>query len=368
MLPRVRPVAATLVLLVAVSSLLGALPPAGAASGSVTPSFGSTRGGTGVPNGPVSCSELVTGPTLGALVSQYYPNGSLLPSESQAVQAVNATWNALCGSATFQQALASAAGGWFEYTSRMQDKNRSASGDLVGSLFVDFQLTWNASCPSGGAGYPMGFGCQFNDVWQANLTDQSVTGPAVSATSLRFVPCDTPNANETAVGSVEGFFPAPGTAPNESVAVQEVQTIWGAICTSSTYYDLAAPLNMPQALSFSTWRATAGSNATLSPSGNLYFEWRLFTGNGPCPSENGSSSIGTTCSYSESWTADLTLDTFTGPSNSSSPGLGGSPAPAPSGSNNNAGVSWSPTMIGLGLLGGVVGFLVLAAVVYRRRR
>src|SRR5580658_339780 len=152
--------------------------PTGTAAGHVTPSFGSTQGGTGVPSGPVSCDELVTGATLAGLVAQYYPNGSLLPSESQAEQAVNTTWANVCGSTTFQQAVSAAAGGWFEYSSRMQDKNRTASGELVGSLFVGFALTWNASCPSGGIGYPTGYGCQFNDLWQANLTDQSVAGPA----------------------------------------------------------------------------------------------------------------------------------------------------------------------------------------------
>jgi len=363
---RVRPGTAPLVLLVAVCSLLGAPLPAGAAAGSAAPSFGGTQGGTGVPNGPVSCSGLVTGATLTSLVSQYYPNSSLLPSESQAEQAVTTSWNDLCGSAAFQQAASSAAGGWFEYTSRMQDKNWTASGELVGSLFVYFELTWNASCPSGGTVYPAGYGCQFNDAWQANLTDQSVTGPAVTITSLRFVPCDTPSANQTAVGSVEGFFPDPGTSPNESVAVQEVQTIWGAICASPTYYGLAAPLHMPQALSFSTWRATTGLNATLSTSGHLYFEWSLFTGDGLCPQENGSGSNGLTCSFYESWTADLTLDTFTGPSASSFPAIGGTVL-APQGAGNNLSASWVPTVLGFCAFGGVVVVGALVGVVERRR-
>ncbi|HEY6238622.1 MAG TPA: hypothetical protein VIZ68_05505 [Thermoplasmata archaeon] len=356
--------ATTLVLLVAGCSLLSAILPVGAAAGPVAPSVGSTRGGTGVPAGPVSCSALVDGSTLTALVSQYYPNGSLLPSESQAEQAVVTTWNDVCGSTEFDQALAAAAGGWFEYTSRMQDKNRTASGGLVGSLFVDFTLTWNASCPSGGSGYVTGYGCQFKDVWQANLTDQSVTGPAVTITSLRFVPCDTPDANGTAVGSVQEFFPSPGTAPNESVAVQEVQVMWGAICTSSTFYGIAASLEMPQALSFSTWRADAGPNATLDPSGHLYFEWSLFTGDRPCPSENGSYANGLTCSYSESWTADLTADTYSGPSLSGYP-LGSGAVESPPGAGNLPTTQWIPVVVGVSVVGGAVGVVIW---VLRRRR
>jgi hypothetical protein len=367
MQPRVRAGIVSLVLLVAVCSLLGVLLPTAAAAGSAAPSFGSTRGGTGVPNGTVSCSGLVTGATLTSLVSQYYPNGSLLPSESQADQAVTTTWNDLCGSAAFQQALSSARGGWFEYISLMQDKNWTASGQLVGSLFVDFELTWNATCPSGGSGFPAGFGCQFKDVWQANLTVQSVAGPAATITSLRFVPCETPDANVTAVGSVEGFFPDPGTAPNESVAVQEVQTIWGAICTSSTYYSVAASLDLPQALSFSTWRATTGPNSSLNSSGHLYFEWSLFTGDGPCPSQNGSGSNGLTCSYSESWRADLTMDTYTGPSASSSPYLGSGAPQAPSGVASNQSTSWLPIAVGYCAFGSVVVAAVLVGARERRR-
>jgi hypothetical protein len=365
--PRARPRAAPLVILVVACSLLSALIPAGAAADRITPSFGSTRGGTGVPNGSVSCSELVTGATLSGLVAQYYPNASLLPSESQAEQAVNTTWNDLCGSIPFQQAVSSAGGGWFEYISLMQDKNRTASGDLVGSLFVDFDLTWNASCPSGGTGYPAGYGCQFNDAWQANLTDQSVTGPAVNITSLRLVACDTPDANETAAGSVEGFFPDAGTSPNESVAIQEVQAIWWAICSSATYYGLAASLDLPQVLSFSTWRATTGPNATLSTSGPLYFEWSLFTGDRSCPSENGSSSSGAECSYYESWTADLTQDTYAGPTVSSYPILGGPPG-TPQATENGQYASGIPTILGFCAFGGVVVVAVLVDAMDRRRR
>jgi hypothetical protein len=360
-----RPHGLSFIILVAACTLLSPLVPAAAGTPSLTPAFGSSRGGVGVPNGPVTCSELVTEATLTGLVSQYYPNASLLPSESQAEQAVNSAWNALCGSATFQGALSSAAGGWFAYIASMQDKNWTASGALVGSLFVDFELTWNASCPSGGAGYPAGHGCQFDDLWQANLTTQAVTGPAVTITSLRFAPCDTPHANETAVGSVEGFFPDPGTAPNESVAVQEVQTIWGEICTSSTYYQIAAPLPMPQALGFSTWRGSGGPNGTLGASGHLFFEWTLFTGNGPCPAHNGSATEGVTCSYSESWTADLTLDTYSGPTNSSFPNLGGAPLAS---SPTNSTDGWVTTATGFGLLGSVVAVAVLVGVLDRRRR
>jgi hypothetical protein len=366
MRPRIRPGWAPLALLVALCSLLGSLPPVGAASGAVAPSFGSTRGGTAVPNGPVSCGALVSGPTLTGLVSQYYPNASLLPSESQAEQSVSASWNGLCASGTFQQVLSASRGGWFEYISLMQDKNRTASGDLVGSLFVDFQLMWNASCPSGGADYPAGAGCQLNDVWQANLTDPSVTGPATTVTSLRFVPCDTPDANATAVSSVEGFFPDPGVAPNESVAVQEVQAIWGTICTSSAYYALAAPLDLPQVLSFSTWRATTGPNATLGTSGDLYFEWSLWTGDRACSPLNGSSSNGLDCSYYESWTADLTQDTFSGPSATSYPDLGGTAA-APSGAGDDPNASWLPITLGFGALSGVVVVATVVAVLDRRR-
>jgi hypothetical protein len=364
----VPPVATPLAILVAFCSVLGAMLPAGAAAGAIAPSYGSTRGGTGVPNGPVSCSELVNGTTLAGLVSQYYPNGSLLPTESQAEQAVNTTWSSLCGSTPFQQAVSSAAGGWFEFISSMQDKNRTSSGDLVGSLFVDFELTWNASCPSNGGGYLPGYGCQFNDVWQANLTDQSVAGPAITITSQRFVPCNTPDANATAVSSVQGFFPDPGTSPNESAAVQEVQTIWGAICTSSSYYAIAASLDVPQVLSFSTWRATTGANSTLSTAGDLYFEWTLSTGDGPCPSQNGSASNGQICSYSESWTADLTLDTYTGPASSGYSGLGSGPPPGPESAGTNLSTPWIPAVVGFVAFGGVVSVACLTGIANRRRR
>jgi hypothetical protein len=364
--PRARPGAATLVLLVAACSLLSVLLPVGTVAASVSPSYGSTRGGTQVPNGPVSCSDLVTGATLTGLVDQYYPNASLLPSQTQAEHAVTSTWSQLCNSTAFQQVLSSAKGGWFEFISIMQDKNRTSTGDLVGSLFVDFQLTWNASCPSGGAVYPAGYGCQFQDVWQANMTEASVTGPAVTITSARFVPCDTPDANETAVGSVEGFFPDPGTLPNESLAIQEVQTIWGSICSSSSFYDLAVTLDLPQDLSFSTWRATIGPNATLSTTGHLYFQWSLWMGDRPCPTQNGSDSNGLSCSYQESWTADLTLNTFSGPSVSSFPNFGGPPGAQQTAGNDLTG-QWDPTLIGLGLLSGVVVVAVLVGVVERRR-
>jgi hypothetical protein len=366
--PRVRPFATALVFLVAVGAVLGVLPPAGAAVGSPTPSFGSTQGGTGVPGGPVTCSELVTGATLAGLVAQYYPNASLLPSESGAEQAVNTTWNSLCGSTPFQQAVSSAAGGWFAYISRMQDKNWTASGGLVGSLFVYFELTWNASCPSGGIGYPAGFECQYNDVWQSNLTDQAVTGPSATISSLRLVPCDTPAANDTAVGSVEGFFPDAGASPNESAAAQEVQTIWGEICTSASYYAVASPLDVPQALQFSTWRALPGTNTTLSTSGHLYFEWSLFTGDGPCPSENGSSSNTQTCSYSTGWTADLTLDTYTGPTVTGSPLLGGPRSLAPLAAGTNQSAPWVPAVVGFGAFGGVVVLAAVVGVSVLRRR
>jgi len=355
-----------LVLVVAICTLLTALLPAGGATTPVAASFGSTNGGTQVPNGPVSCDGLVSGTTLIALVAQYYPNASLLPSEDQAEAAVTTLWNTLCASATFQSALSFAVGGWFEYSSDMQDKNRTASGDLVGSLFVDFELTWNASCPSMGPGFPEGFGCQFQDTWQANLTAQSVLGPAVKITSLRFVPCDTPDANNTAVGSVEGFYPAPGTSPNESVAVQEVQAIWGAVCTSAAYYDLAAPLDMPQALSFSTWRATPGLNGTLSTSGHLYFEWSLFLGDRPCASENDSALSGLNCSYSESWTADLTTDTYSGPAASSFPLFGGT-VRIPPYQGNNTTPPWGPVAVAFGAFSGVIVVAGLLGVAERRR-
>ena len=242
----------------------------------------------------------------------------------------------------------------------MQDKNWTASGDLVGSLFVYFELTWNASCPSGGSGYPAGVGCQYNDVWQANLTDSAVTGPSTTISSLRLVPCDTPSANETAVASVGGFFPDPGAAPNESVAVAEVQTIWGAICTSASYYAVAAPLDVPQVLSFSTWRAMPGTNATLSSAGHLYFEWSLSTGDGPCPSDDSSNSSDLNCSYSDSWTADLTLDTYSGPTVSGYPATGTPLGAGPAVAATNPSAPWVPAVVGFGAFGGVV---VLAAVV-----
>ena len=366
--PRLGLGPATLAVLVAGCSLLGALLPVGAIAGPFDPAFGSTHGGTGVPRGPVTCSELVTDTTLTELVSQYYPNDSLLPSENQAEQAVTVVWNDLCGSTTFQQALTSAGGGWFEYASQMQDKNWTDSGLLVGSLFIDFELTWNASCPSGGTGYPAGYGCQFKEAWQTNLTEQSVTGPKVTITSLRLVPCVTPDANETAVRAVGSFFPSPGTAPNQSLAVQEVQAIWGAICTSASYYDLAAPLVFPQALTFSAWRATPGSNSSLGTSDHLYFEWSLVMGDLPCPAENGSSSNGLTCSYWESWTGDLTSDTYSGPSASAFPNLGGPSVGAPQVHGNNLIGSWDPTLLGFFALGSVIVVAVLVGVIDRPRR
>ena len=121
--------------------------------------------------------------------------------------------------------------------------------------------------------------------------------------------------------------------------------IWGAICSSSTYYEVAASLDLPQALSFSTWRATTGPNATLGTSGDLYFQWSLSTGDHPCSPMNGSSWNNETCSYSDSWTADLTLDTYSGPSVSGFPNSG-APIQAPPVPVNDPGSDWVPTAVG----------------------
>ena len=81
---------------------------------------------------------------------------------------------------------------------------------------------------------------------------------------------------------------------------------------------------------------------------------------------NGSNSSGLTCSYSESWTADLTLDTYTGPTATSFPNLGGA-LPAPSAPAGNPSASWVPAIVALSVVGGAAGIVVLVVLAYRRR-
>lgn len=266
-----------------------------------------------------SCASVASNASLVALVDQYYlhSNSSLLPSQSTAESAAVAIWETVCSSSPFNSVYSTYSDVSFADSAQVQDKNVTAGGIIVGSLFVSFKLTWNTSCPSGATRYPVGFGCVFSDVWSGNLTTGKVAGPAQGVVSARFIQCDTPSGNLSNVQAVDGFYPNPFQRPNQSTAEQEVQTLWGEVCSSETYYQTLNQQPGATPGGVSAWTTAGGMNA--SGPGDLFVQWSI--------GWTASCAQGPSCFYSEEWTADLLADTVTGPRLSISIPLGSPPGP-----------------------------------------
>lgn len=351
------------------------------------------------PRATTSCTSQLSNASLTSSVDAHYPNASLMPAKAQAEANALSAWQAVCGSSAFQSAESSGANLTFEYLVVAGDKNVTANRTIIGSLFVNFSIRWSASCPAGA--FPAGYPCEFSDQWSANLTTQAIAGPASTIASQRLAQCDTPAQNESDVYSIGDFYvPPPSgvnqtspTQPNESVADAEVATIWGAVCSSSAYY--AVLLAHPSAeLSTSAWiggggsgngstgstngasssrRALFGAVMNNTPGANLSFEWSLGW-DADCPVNGTEYPNGTECYFTESWTANLVANSYTGPVEQiADRGLGSGPPPyngAGSAENGTATSTpvWSTPLFWAALLVGVAAVLGAAIVVTRRAR
>lgn len=330
------------------------------------------------------CGVWLANNSLTASVNEHYPNASLLPNASVAVANAISAWQSVCGSAGFQAAEAAGSNLSFAYSVQALDKNTTTNGTIIGSLFVTFRLGWTASCPPGS--YPSGYPCDFTDRWDANLSTGMVAGPISAVASARLAACDTPNQNESDAYAIGDFYPGGPTEPSQAVASQELATMWGAICSSTAYFNIL--VSHPSAeLSWSVWIG-ATTNATASPapvaaslavvggnspnatSGGLTFEWSLGW-DAACPVHNGTYSNESGCYFSENWVADLVADTYTGPTETIAQG-DSTPGPASSGAGGAAGNALSAlganVVLGADVVAGVAIVLAGVAVALRTPR
>lgn len=297
------------VLILGFAAAAAVLPPAGHASGSPPP--------------VAPCASVLSNSTLLGAVDRFYqyPNGSLLPSRSTAENSTLDTWSAICGSSAFATAYENTTNRTLGVSVAVGDQNRTASGELIGSLFATFSLTGAVTCPVGVSGFPSGYPCSEADTWMANLSLSAVTGHRSSVISDRFVPCQTPEQNQTNLGTVSQFYPNPAQVPNESVAQAEVTVLWGGVCTTSAYY--AAFWAHGTNLSLSAWTTVGGMNSTP----DLFVQWAIYWQADPCPQAPPSGAGANTCEVTESWTADLRTNSYTGPTFGYSYPMNGSGAP-----------------------------------------
>lgn len=277
-----------------------------------------------------SCSTLIANSTLLGTVSRYYlyPNASLSPSKATAESNILSVWTSVCGSTAFAAAYSNTTNRSITPSAFVGDHNLTPSGYLTGSLFATFTLVGASPCPVGVGGYPAGYPCQESDQWTVNLSTGQVTGPQWSVTSSRFVPCQTPQQNQTNVATVAQFYPNPSQKPSEATAEAEVTVLWAGVCTSTVYY-FTYWRDSTQNDSISAWTSAGGRNS----SSDLFVQWTIGW-DGPCtfPGQDAEPPTSDICYVSESWTADLVANTTSGPTTREQV-VSGSGAP-PCGSSN----------------------------------
>ncbi|MCI4362031.1 MAG: hypothetical protein L3J77_02410 [Thermoplasmata archaeon] len=130
------------------------------------------------------CTLVETNASLVGAVDGFYPDASLRPNESAANHTIQVIWGQLCSSLAFYEAYVAygdSAFGLSQWSSGGGLSNESSS--LTLTLFVGFDFMWHASCPAGGAEYPVGYDCEYDESWTANVSSGNWTGPNTTAIS-----------------------------------------------------------------------------------------------------------------------------------------------------------------------------------------
>jgi hypothetical protein len=277
-----------------------------------------TEPGSGpVPEGGSICNTITTNATLQGWARDYYPNSTISPSESVAVSEVAQDWGSVCTSSVFGITFEQGVGPAFGVRVYEGDENWSPTHVLSASLFVEFTLSWNASCPAG-PGCPGGYSCNFQDRWTGNLTTNSLVGPVERALSTRVAGCTFALTNASVVFAVDAFYPNESLHPNRSEAQQVAQTVWGEICTSLPFYqNYSAHAEPSVTLGESTGNAPCpgGPNSSsCSPAtGYAALELTFDLGwQGACPA-GGPQVVTANCSFDADWTANLSSGSWGGP-------------------------------------------------------
>jgi hypothetical protein len=283
------------------------------------------RGGLPGPasgRGPVAaggslCTTLTTNATLQGWAKDYYSNSTISPSESVAVAEVAQDWGTVCTSSAFQTAYAQPTAPAFGARVYEGDQNWSPAHVLSSSVFVEFTLSWNESCPSG-PGYPSGYACNFRDSWTGNLTTNSLVGPVDLALSTRLAACTFGLTNSSIVFAVDAFYPNASLHPDRSAAEQAARTVWGEVCTSLPFYTNYTahgdpPVSLGESAASPPGESASNGSSGASASGYLHLELTFdFAWEGPCPTGT-SFAANSNCSFDAEWSANLSNGTWRGP-------------------------------------------------------
>lgn len=112
-------------------------------------------------------------------VQGYYGYGSVQPSEPVAISEVTAIWGSICTSSAYLDALAqhpNASVSWGSSIGAAVNASAGA-GSSGGGIEFEWDISWNAPCPSNVSGYSGDGLCDYTDAWTADLATNTSSGP-----------------------------------------------------------------------------------------------------------------------------------------------------------------------------------------------